>query len=215
MRVRGARTTVSGSTKVGPESPLHALPVIARMTSARVLVTGPCATATAALIQAAADGAVIATDMVADVPEARPSTIGAHTAPVLGVGSFAADGRGCCCSARRAADRGWAISSALRNEVDAVIFVVDADAVHTHSEARCDAAVVRARVLACRWWWPSTAATTRARPARSPAPSEPVSARTVVGCQLIDPRSGRDVVIEALDALLGSLDLDASDRQVA
>jgi hypothetical protein len=55
-----------------------------------VLVTGPCATATAtaALIQSAADGAVHVTGIVTDVPEDPPVEIGAHAT-------------GSCCSAHR------------------------------------------------------------------------------------------------------------------
>jgi signal recognition particle receptor subunit beta len=181
----------------------------------QILVTGPCATATAALIQSVADGAVLATDIVTDVPEAPPVEVGAHSATVMGVGSFTAvDGTRLLLFGTPGADRGWEISSALRDEVDAVIFVVDADAAHTHSEAG-----VTLRSLAVGLRVPLVVAVNRSddpAQARTLARSLGVpSGARVSGCQLIDPRSGRDVVIEALDALLASLDPESSERQVA
>ena len=183
------------------------------MNDIRVMVTGPCATATAALMQAVADGPVLATDIVTDVPGAPPVEVGSHAGTVMGVASFTAgDGTRLLLFGTPGADRGWELVAALTGEVDVAIFVVDAHAEHTHAEA---GVVLRSLLQTLRV--PLVVAVNRC--------DDPAEARTlasslgvpdgakVMGCQLVDPRSGRDVMIETLDALL--LSLDAVDRQVA
>ncbi len=177
----------------------------------RVLVTGPCATATASLIQSVAQGPIVVTDVLHDVPDAVPVDLGARATPVMGVGVYApADGPRLFLFGTPGAERGWVITSALRREVDAVAFVVDADAAHTHSEAG-----VALRSLQIGLTVPLVVAVNRCddpNDARTIATS--LGARsdaTVVACQLIDPRSGRDVVIEMLAAALEA----GPDRRVA
>ncbi|MEX2625328.1 MAG: hypothetical protein WD225_00495 [Ilumatobacteraceae bacterium] len=180
-------------------------------TGIRVLVTGPCATATASLIQSVAQGPVVVTDVVRDVPDAVPVDFGEHTAAVMGVGVFAPEpGLRLFLFGTPGAERGWALTAALRREVDAIAFVVDAGAAHTFSEAR-----VALRALQVGSRVPLVVAVNHCddpNDARTIATSLGAGpAATVVACQLIDPRSGRDVVIETLAAALEV----GSDRRVA
>lgn len=184
---------------------------MSRTRDIRVLVTGPCATATASLIQSVAQGPVVVTDVLRDVPDAVPVDLGEHAAPVLGVGVYAPDGGPrLFLYGTPGAERGWALTSALRREVDAVAFVVDADAAHTFPEARVALTslqfglAVPLVVAVNHCDDPSDARTIAASLGARPG-------ATVVACQLIDPRSGRDVVIEMLAAALEA----EPDRRVA
>jgi uncharacterized protein len=101
--------------------------------------------------------------------------------------------------------RFWFMTDIMKGDVDAVVYVIDADAVHTHAEAgdamrallkdlrvplvvavnRCDdpeQAVLLARQLGA------------------------LASEAVLPCQLIHQESGREVVIEALLAVLDRLE---------
>jgi signal recognition particle receptor subunit beta len=97
------------------------------------------------------------------------------------------------------------MTDVLKGDVDVTVFVVDAAAEHTHVEA---GAAMRALLKDLRV--PLVVAVNRcddaARATVLARSLGALSCESVVPCQLIDPDSGRDVVIEALLTLLESME---------
>jgi hypothetical protein len=97
------------------------------------------------------------------------------------------------------------MTTILKGDVDVVAFVIDAQAVHTHDEAGREL-----RSLLADLRVPAVVAVNRCDDpdealllARSLGA---LSSEAVVPCQLIDPDSGREVVIEILMTLLSSME---------
>jgi signal recognition particle receptor subunit beta len=98
----------------------------------------------------------------------------------------------------------------LKGQVDAVIYVVDAEATHTHAEA---GAAMRALLRDLRV--PLVVAVNRCdEPFEATIIARQLGAlasECVLACQLIEPASGREVVIESLLAVLDRLERQESE----
>jgi small GTP-binding protein len=172
----------------------------------KLLVTGPFAAGKTSLIQSISQTSVVDTDVATTGDEAA---VKARTTVAMDFGTYAISGGDVrlLLFGTPGQRRFWFMTDVLKAEVDGVVYVVDADAEHTHREAgdamrtllrdlrvplvvavnRCDdhdAAVLIARHLGA------------------------LASEAVVPCQLIDPESGRSVVIEALLAVLDRLERD-------
>ena len=98
--------------------------------------------------------------------------------------------------------RFWFMTDILKGQVDAVIYVVDAEATHTHAEA---GAAMRALlrdlrvplVVAVNRCDDPTEATLVARQLGA------LASECVLACQLIEPASGREVVIDKPNVTVG------------
>lgn len=185
----------------------------------KLLVTGPFAAGKTSLIQAVSHTPVVETDVDTTGTEA---TVKARTTVAMDFGTYAIDDGGVrlLLFGTPGQRRFWFMTDILKGDVDAVIYVIDADAEHTHAEAgeamrtllrdlrvplvvavnRCDdpaAAAVFARQLGT------------------------LASEMAVPCQLIHHESGRQVVIEALLAVLDRLERrgvetrDPLDRMLA
>ena len=179
----------------------------------KILVTGPFAAGKTSLIQSVSQTPVVSTDVATSGDE---SAVKALTTVALDFGTYRIDGDGdgsddvvdgvqLLLFGTPGQERFWFMTDVLKGEVDVVTFVVDAEAEHTHAEA---GAAMRALLRDLRV--PLVVAVNRCDDpdmatmlARSLGA---LSCEPVVACQLIDPESGRDVVIEALLALLESME---------
>lgn len=187
----------------------------------KILVTGPFAAGKTSLIQSVSQTPVVATDVATSGDE---SAIKALTTVALDFGTFriegdgdglddAVDGVQLLLFGTPGQERFWFMTDVLKGEVDVVVFVVDADAEHTHAEA---GAAMRALlkdlrvplVVAVNRCDDAGMATLLARSLGA------LACEPVVACQLIDPESGRDVVIEALLTLLESMEGPAAGWHV-
>jgi signal recognition particle receptor subunit beta len=187
----------------------------------KILVTGPFAAGKTSLIQSVSQTPVVSTDVATSGDE---SAVKALTTVALDFGTFRIDGGGDGSDASAEGvqlllfgtpgqERFWFMTDVLKGEVDVVTFVVDAEAEHTHAEA---GAAMRALlkdlrvplVVAVNRCDDADAATMLARSLGA------LACEPVVACQLIDPESGRDVVIEALLTLLESMEGPAAGWQV-
>ncbi|HWM18725.1 MAG TPA: ATP/GTP-binding protein [Ilumatobacteraceae bacterium] len=181
----------------------------------KILVTGPFAAGKTSLIQSVSQTPVVSTDVATSGDE---SVVKALTTVALDFGTYHIDGDGDGTGADDGVDgvqlllfgtpgqeRFWFMTDVLKGEVDVVTFVVDAEAEHTHAEA---GAAMRALlkdlrvplVVAVNRCDDADVATMLARSLGA------LACEPVVACQLIDPESGRDVVIEALLTLLESME---------
>ncbi len=101
--------------------------------------------------------------------------------------------------------RFWFMTDIMKGEVDAVVYVIDAEAHHTHEEA---GAAMRALLRDLRV--PLVVAVNRCDdPAEARLIARLLGAlasEAVLPCQLIAPESGREVVVEALLAVLDRLE---------
>lgn len=200
----------------------------------KILVTGPYAAGKTSLIQSVSQTPVVSTDVTTSGDEAA---VKAATTVAMDFGTFSlrrheqrqagpvgaaagpadddpADDVRLLLFGTPGQERFWFMTDVLKGEVDVVIFVVDAEARHTHAEA---GAAMRALLRDLHV--PLVVAVNRCdhpEPARLLARSLGALAReTVVPCQLIDPASGRNVVIETLSTLLASLDAPGGHRASA
>lgn len=189
----------------------------------KLLVTGPYAAGKTSLIQAVSQTPVVETDVDATGDEAE---IKARTTVAMDFGTYALHDDAGNSDVRLlmfgtpGQRRFWFMTDIMKGDVDAVIFVVDADAEHTHAEA---GAAMRSLLADIRV--PVVVAVNRC--------DDPVDASVLarqlgalaseaaLPCQLIDPTSAREVAIEALLAVLDRLErfndevLDPLERVVA
>lgn len=177
----------------------------------KLLVTGPFAAGKTTLIQAISQTPVVDTDVATSGEE---SAVKDHTTVAMDFGTYLLQGDR---DDEDAEDirlllfgtpgqrRFWFMTDVLKGDVDAVIYVIDADAEHTHTEA--GAAM---RSLLCDLRVPLVVAVNRCDdPARARVLARALGAlvsEAVVPCQLIHAESSRAVVIEALIAVLDRLE---------
>ena len=183
----------------------------------KILVTGPFAAGKTSLIQSVSQSPVVSTDVATSGNESMVKML---TTVALDFGTFRMEGGGegpdepaegvqLLLFGTPGQERFWFMTDVLKGDVDVTVFVVDAEAEHTHVEA---GAAMRALlkdlrvplVVAVNRCDEADRATVLARSLGA------LSCESVVPCQLIDPESGRDVVIEALLTLLESMEHPAA-----
>src|SRR5688572_24008620 len=100
----------------------------------KILVTGPFAAGKTSLIQSVSQTPVVSTDVVTSGAEA---VVKGSTTVALDFGTYALpeDGVRLLLFGTPGQPRFWFMTDVLKGEVDVVTFVVDAEAVYTHSEA--------------------------------------------------------------------------------
>lgn len=173
----------------------------------KLLVTGPFAAGKTSLIQAVSQTPVVETDVETSGSEAA---VKARTTVAMDFGTYQVEDGGpdavrLLMFGTPGQRRFWFMTDIMKGDVDAVIYVIDADAADTHRDAgeamrellrdlrvplvvavnRCDDqdhAKVVARQLGA------------------------LASEAVVPCQLIHPDSGREVAVEALVAVLDRLE---------
>jgi signal recognition particle receptor subunit beta len=192
----------------------------------KLLVTGPFAAGKTSLIQSVSQTPVVDTDVVTSGDEA---TVKARTTVAMDFGTYVVDGTtGTVDGTAESAEivrlllfgtpgqrRFWFMTDILKGEVDAVVYVVDSEAEETHCEAGH-----AMRTLLRDLHVPLVVAVNRCD---DPDQASLVARRlgalvseTVVPCQLIHHDSGREVIIEALLAVLDRLERDHREpRQLA
>jgi len=170
----------------------------------KLLVTGPFAAGKTSLIQAVSDTPVVETDVATSGTEAA---VKPRTTVAMDFGTYTIDDGAVqlLLFGTPGQRRFWFMTDILKGDVDAVIYVIDADATHTHGEAgeamrellrdlrvplvvainRCDD-LVAARLFARQLGT--------------------LASESAVPCQLIQQTSGREVVVEALLAVLERLE---------
>lgn len=147
---------------------------------------------------------VVATDVLTSGPEAE---VKAATTVAMDFGTFALADEGVrlLLFGTPGQRRFWFMTDVLKGEVDVVTYVIDAEAEHTHREA---GAAMRALLKDLRV--PLVVAVNRCDridEARVLARSlGALASESVVPCQLIDPESGRTVVVETLLTLLETME---------
>ncbi|MGH9132877.1 MAG: GTP-binding protein [Ilumatobacteraceae bacterium] len=190
----------------------------------KILVTGPFAAGKTSLIQSVSQTPVVSTDVATTGDEL---TVKALTTVAMDFGTFRIDGGGgdgdeadepmdgvqLLLFGTPGQERFWFMTDVLKGEVNVVTFVVDAEAEHTHAEA---GAAMRALLKDLRV--PLVVAVNRCddldRATVLARSLGTLTCEPVVPCQLIDPASGRDVVIEALLTLLESMEGPSSGWHV-
>jgi signal recognition particle receptor subunit beta len=174
----------------------------------KLLVTGPFAAGKTTLIQSVSQTPVVDTDVVTTGEE---SSVKSRTTVAMDFGTYVVEGGDVrlLMFGTPGQPRFWFMTDILKGQVDAVIYVVDAEATHTHVEA---GAAMRALlrdlrvplVVAVNREDEPDAANVIARQLGA------LSSECVLACQLIEPASGREVVIETLLAVLDRLERQQS-----
>jgi len=175
----------------------------------KLLVTGPFAAGKTTLIQSVSQTPVVDTDVVTTGAE---SAVKSRTTVAMDFGTYVVEGGDVrlLMFGTPGQPRFWFMTDILKGQVDAVIYVVDAEATHTHAEA---GAAMRALlrdlrvplVIAVNREDEREAATMIARQLGA------LASECVLACQLIEPASGREVVIETLLAVLDRLERQQSE----
>lgn len=175
----------------------------------KLLVTGPFAAGKTTLIQSVSQTPVVDTDVVTTGAE---SAVKSRTTVAMDFGTYVVEGGDVrlLMFGTPGQPRFWFMTDILKGQVDAVIYVVDAEATHTHAEA---GAAMRALlrdlrvplVVAVNRENEPEAATMIARQLGA------LASECVLACQLIEPASGREVVIETLLAVLDRLERQQSE----
>jgi uncharacterized protein len=170
----------------------------------KLLVTGPFAAGKTTLIQSVSQTPVVDTDVVTTGAE---SAVKSRTTVAMDFGTYVVEGGDVrlLMFGTPGQPRFWFMTDILKGQVDAVIYVVDAEARHTHAEA---GAAMRALlrdlrvplVIAVNREDEPEAATMIARQLGA------LASECVLACQLIEPASGREVVIDTLLAVLDRLE---------
>ena len=170
----------------------------------KILVTGPFAAGKTSLIRSVSQTEVVSTDVDTSGDE---SDVKAHTTVAMDFGTYTLDDGDVrlLLFGTPGQPRFRFMTNILKGDVDIVAFVIDADATHTHA-----AAGVELRALLRDLRVPAVIAVNRCddihvagRLARSLGA---LDGEAVVPCQLIDPDSGREVVVELLMTLLAAME---------
>ena len=170
----------------------------------KLLVTGPFAAGKTTLIQSVSQTPVVDTDVVTTGDE---SAIKSRTTVAMDFGTYVVEGGDVrlLMFGTPGQSRFWFMTDILKGQVDAVIYVVDAEATHTHAEA---GAAMRALLRDLRV--PLVVAVNREdEPEAAGLIARQLGALAsdrVLACQLIEPASGREVVIETLLTVLDRLE---------
>jgi small GTP-binding protein len=170
----------------------------------KLLVTGPFAAGKTSLIQSVSQTPVVDTDVATSGPEA---SIKARTTVAMDFGTYTVEGDDVqlLLFGTPGQRRFWFMTDIMKGDVDAVVYVIDADAVHTHAEAG-DA--MRALLKDLRV--PLVVAVNRCDDRQQALlvarQLGALASEAVLPCQLIHQESGREVVIEALLAVLDRLE---------
>jgi uncharacterized protein len=177
----------------------------------KLLVTGPFAAGKTTLIQSVSQTPVVDTDVVTTGAE---SAVKSRTTVAMDFGTYVVDGGDVrlLMFGTPGQPRFWFMTDILKGQVDAVIYVVDGEARDTHAEA---GAAMRELlrdlrvplVVAVNRENDPEAATLVARQLGA------LASECVLACQLIEPGSGRAVVIEALLAVLDRLERQESESR--
>lgn len=170
----------------------------------KILVTGPFAAGKTSLIQSVSQTDVVSTDVVTSGDE---SEVKAHTTVAMDFGTYELEDEGVnlLLFGTPGQPRFRFMTNILKGDVDIVAFVIDAEARHTHA-----AAGVELRSLLADLRVPAVIAVNRCddqdvaeRMARTLGA---LAGEAVIPCQLVDPDSGREVIIEVLLTLLDSME---------
>ena len=170
----------------------------------KILVTGPFAAGKTTLIQAVSQTPVVETDV--DTTGAE-STVTERTTVAMDFGTYTLqDGDiQLLMFGTPGQERFWFMTEIMKGSVDAVIYVVDAQATHTHAEA---GAAMRRLLKDLRV--PLAVAVNRCD---DPQVAETFArqlgalvSEAAIPCQLIDPISARQVMIEGLVAVLDGME---------
>ena len=170
----------------------------------KLLVTGPYAAGKTSLIQSVSQTPVVATEVDTTGAEA---IVKEQTTVAMDFGTYALDDGDVelLLFGTPGQRRFWFMTEIMKGDVDAVIYVVDADAVHTHAEA---GEAMRELLQDLRV--PVVVAVNRCDdPERSTVIARGLGAlvsEAAIPCQLIERSSGRAVIIEALLAVLDRLE---------
>lgn len=178
----------------------------------KLLVTGPFAAGKTSLIQSVSQTPVVDTDVRTTGDEAA---VKARTTVAMDFGTYAIEGGDVRLHlfGTPGQRRFWFMTDVLKAEVDAVVYVVDADAEPTHHDAgEAMRALLRdlrvPLVVAVNRCDDHDTAQLIARQLGA------LASEAVVPCQLIDPDSGRAVVIEALLTVLDRLEREQREPRV-
>ena len=182
----------------------------------KILVTGPYAAGKTSLIQSVSQTDVVSTDVVTSGEEAE---VKEHTTVAMDFGTYTVseddtDDIRLLLFGTPGQPRFRFMTDILKGDVDIVAFVVDATAKGTHPSAG-----VELRSLLADLRVPAVIAVNRCdddavarRIARSLGAT---GAEAIVPCQLVDPESGRDVVVEILLTLLDTLEDEDAEADLA
>lgn len=178
----------------------------------KLLVTGPFAAGKTSLIQSVSQTPVVATDVATSGAEAG---VKARTTVAMDFGTYAIedDAVRLLLFGTPGQRRFWFMTDIMKGEVDAVVYVVDAEAEHTHAEA---GAAMRELLRDLRV--PLVVAVNRCDDQETAALLArglgSLASESVVPCQLIEHESGRAVVIEALLSVLDRLEREHREPRV-
>lgn len=178
----------------------------------KILVTGPFAAGKTSLIQSVSQTTVVSTDVDTSGDE---SDVKPNTTVAMDFGTYAIDDGSIrlLLFGTPGQPRFRFMTNILKGDVDIVAFVVDAEARGTHA-----AAGVELRSLLSDLQVPAVVAVNRCDdPDRAAKVARRLGAthgERVVPCQLVDPDSGVDVVIEILTTLLASIDDEADEAEL-
>jgi uncharacterized protein len=170
----------------------------------KLLVTGPFAAGKTSLIQSVSQTPVVETDVATSGDEAA---VKARTTVAMDFGTYAIQGGDVrlLLFGTPGQRRFWFMTDVLKGEVDAVVYVVDAEAEHTHVEA---GEAMRELLRDLRV--PLVVAVNRCDDEESAhliaRSLGTLASEAVVPCQLIEYESGRTVIIEALLTVLDRLE---------
>ena len=173
----------------------------------KILVTGPFAAGKTSLIQSVSQTQVVSTDVITSGDE---SDVKSHTTVAMDFGTYSLDDGAVrlLLFGTPGQARFRFMTNILKGDVDVVAFVIDAEARDTHPSAG-----VELRSLLADLRVPAVVAVNRCddqamaeKMARSLGAT---GTEAVVPCQLVDPDSGRKVIVEILLTLLDALEADA------
>lgn len=176
----------------------------------KLLVTGPFAAGKTSLIQAVSQTPVVDTDVATSGAE---SAVKERTTVAMDFGTYRVDDDDEAVQLLMFGTPGqrrfWFMTDIMKGDVDAVIYVIDADATDTHREA---GEAMRALLRDLRV--PLVVAVNRCDDldhAKLVARQlGALASEAVVPCQLIHPDSGREVAVEALLAVLDRMEREAA-----